>query len=187
MHCNNYSVGSNAKIHLDNHAQRLRLSKARAVFSGQENRGFRKGMVGTCCRGAGSQNINESQQAQNRSGQRRKRTSAFYRVRIAMRPGVANVRAGNVSAYQDYAEELENTSSRWERLGKVGAVARSIDRCAGIVGQHGVYCQSARQPGKPAMDVQLISRQIADAKELIIDVMRDLKPVQPGIQSAGHE
>ena len=23
-----------------------------------------------------------------------------------------------------------------------------------LVGQHGVYCQSARQPGKPAMDIQ---------------------------------
>lgn len=26
-----------------------------------------------------------------------------------------------------------------------------------LVGQHGVYCQSARQPGKPKMDVQMIS------------------------------
>lgn len=44
-----------------------------------------------------------------------------------------------------------------------------------LVGQHGVYCQSARQPGKPAMDVQIISKQIADAKELVIDVMTRLK------------
>ncbi len=34
-----------------------------------------------------------------------------------------------------------------------------------LVGQHGVYCQSARHPVKPAMDIQIISRSIADAKE----------------------
>jgi hypothetical protein len=44
-----------------------------------------------------------------------------------------------------------------------------------LVGQHGVYCQSARQPGKPAMDIQIISKSIADAKELIAGVMEELK------------
>ena len=40
-----------------------------------------------------------------------------------------------------------------------------------LVGQHGVYCQSARQPGKPAMDIQLITKSISDAKDLISGVM----------------
>jgi len=40
-----------------------------------------------------------------------------------------------------------------------------------LVGQHGVYCQSARQPGKPAMDVQLISTAILHAKELLSSVL----------------
>ncbi len=44
-----------------------------------------------------------------------------------------------------------------------------------LVGQHGVYCQSARQPGKPAMDIQIILKSINDAKELISDVMTELK------------
>ncbi len=44
-----------------------------------------------------------------------------------------------------------------------------------LVGQHGVYCQSARQPGKPAMDIQLISKSITDAKELIAGVMAEIK------------
>ena len=44
-----------------------------------------------------------------------------------------------------------------------------------LVGQHGVYCQSARQPGKPAMDVQIIAKSIADAKEVIAGVMLELK------------
>jgi len=44
-----------------------------------------------------------------------------------------------------------------------------------LVGQHGVYCQSARQPGKPAMDVQMIDKCLQDAKELISGVMVELK------------
>lgn len=44
-----------------------------------------------------------------------------------------------------------------------------------LVGQHGVYCQSARQPGKPAMDIQLITKSITDAKDLISSVMTELK------------
>jgi apolipoprotein N-acyltransferase len=44
-----------------------------------------------------------------------------------------------------------------------------------LVGQHGVYCQSARQPGKPKMDVQLIAKNIEQAKDLVSSVMMELK------------
>ena len=44
-----------------------------------------------------------------------------------------------------------------------------------LVGQHGVYCQSARQPGKPAMDIQIVIKGITDAKELIASVMDELR------------
>ena len=44
-----------------------------------------------------------------------------------------------------------------------------------LVGQHGVYCQSMRQPGKPAMDIQVITKSIVDAKDLIASVMAELK------------
>jgi hypothetical protein len=47
-----------------------------------------------------------------------------------------------------------------------------------LVGQHGVYCQSARQPGIPAMDVQLIMKGITDAKELVTSVMEELRKEQ---------
>ncbi len=47
-----------------------------------------------------------------------------------------------------------------------------------LVGQHGVYCQSARQPGKPAMDIQIISKALSDAKELVIGAMDELKRPQ---------
>ena len=44
-----------------------------------------------------------------------------------------------------------------------------------LVGQHGVYCQSARQAGKPAMDVQIITQLIEGAKELTIEAMQEIK------------
>ncbi len=44
-----------------------------------------------------------------------------------------------------------------------------------LVGQHGVYCQSARQPGKPKMDVQIIAKNIEQAKDLVSSVMIGLK------------
>ena len=44
-----------------------------------------------------------------------------------------------------------------------------------LVGQHGVYCQSNRQPGKPAMDLQIILDTLNTSKELISSVMEELK------------
>ncbi|HEU5401538.1 MAG TPA: hypothetical protein VFU86_09285 [Terriglobales bacterium] len=44
-----------------------------------------------------------------------------------------------------------------------------------LVGQHGVYCQSARQPGKPAMDIQIIVNELSAAKELVSSVMEELR------------
>ena len=44
-----------------------------------------------------------------------------------------------------------------------------------LVGQHGVYCQSARQPGRPAMDIQIITKSLDQAKELVSSVMDELR------------
>src|ERR1035437_7239552 len=44
-----------------------------------------------------------------------------------------------------------------------------------MMGQHGVYCQSARQPGMPAMDIQIVMKGITDAKELISSVMEEIR------------
>jgi hypothetical protein len=49
-----------------------------------------------------------------------------------------------------------------------------------MVGQHGVYCESARQPGKPAMDIQIVMKSITDAKELISSVMEEIKREKEG-------
>jgi hypothetical protein len=40
-----------------------------------------------------------------------------------------------------------------------------------MVGQHGVYCQSARHTGKPTMDISMVLEQISDARELVQSVI----------------
>ena len=44
-----------------------------------------------------------------------------------------------------------------------------------LIGQHGVYCISNRNPSKPALDLQVVLQGINDAKELISSVMEELR------------
>jgi hypothetical protein len=81
-----------------------------------------------------------------------------------------------MSVYEDRRQELEEYEFRMglER-GRLAVTLDLLTDALVLVGQHGVYCQSARQPGKPAMDVQLISKSLTDAKELVTSVMSELK------------
>lgn len=44
-----------------------------------------------------------------------------------------------------------------------------------LVGQHGVYCQSQRNPSKPALDLETVLGGIEGAKSLIQDVMEEIR------------
>jgi len=44
-----------------------------------------------------------------------------------------------------------------------------------MVGQHGVYCTSSRNPSKPALDLQAVLGGIDGAKTLIQSVMEELR------------
>jgi hypothetical protein len=81
-----------------------------------------------------------------------------------------------MSVYRDHAQELETyeTEMGLER-GRLAVALDLLTDALVLVGQHGVYCQSARQPGKPAMDLQLILKGIEGSKELIASVMEEMK------------
>ncbi len=83
---------------------------------------------------------------------------------------------GEMTVYRDHKTELEKYEFQMgvER-GRLALTLDLLTDALVLVGQHGVYCQSARQPGKPAMDIQLISKQIVDAKELVAGVIGELK------------
>jgi hypothetical protein len=81
-----------------------------------------------------------------------------------------------VSVYDERREELEKHEFMMGvSRGRLAVTLDVLTDALVLVGQHGVYCQSARQPGKPAMDVQLIVKSITDAKDLISGVMAELK------------
>ena len=81
-----------------------------------------------------------------------------------------------MSVYQDRHEELEKHEFMMGvRRGRMAVTLDVLTDALVLVGQHGVYCQSARQPGKPAMDIQMITKSISDAKELISSVLEELK------------
>jgi len=44
-----------------------------------------------------------------------------------------------------------------------------------MVGQHGVYCASTRNPSKPALDLQAVLAGMEGAKQLIQSVMEELR------------
>ncbi len=44
-----------------------------------------------------------------------------------------------------------------------------------LIGQHGVYCVSGRNPSKPALDLEVVLSEINGAKELIQTVMEQLR------------
>lgn len=80
------------------------------------------------------------------------------------------------SVFLDLKEEIEK--SEFQHGATVGRLLVALDVLTDsliLVGQHGVYCQSARQPGKPAMDVQMIQSGILQAKELLQSVVETAK------------
>lgn len=81
-----------------------------------------------------------------------------------------------MSVYEERRDELEKHEFMMglER-GRLAVTLDLLTDALVLVGQHGVYCQSARQPGKPAMDIQMISKCLTDAKELVSGVMTELK------------
>lgn len=81
-----------------------------------------------------------------------------------------------MSVYDDRKEALEQHEFQMglER-GRLAVTLDLLTDALVLVGQHGVYCQSARQAGKPAMDIQIISKCITDAKELVASVITELK------------
>jgi hypothetical protein len=44
-----------------------------------------------------------------------------------------------------------------------------------LVGQHGVYCASTRNPSQPALDLQAVLGGVEGAKELIQSVMESIR------------
>jgi len=80
------------------------------------------------------------------------------------------------SVFDDQRETLEKHEFM---LGvERGRLAVTLDMLTDaliLIGQHGVYCTSTRNPTIPALDIQTVLQQMTGAKELIQSVMQELE------------
>lgn len=84
--------------------------------------------------------------------------------------------AASSSAFDAHKEELERYELMFGQ--QRGRLAVSLDRLTNalvLVGQHGVYCTSQRNPTVPAMDLRMIAQELTHAKELVQSVMEELR------------
>ena len=81
-----------------------------------------------------------------------------------------------MSIFHDRRDELEKFEFM---MGPArGRLAVSLDALTDaliLIGQHGVYCASNRNPSKPALDLETVMGEINGAKELIQSVMQELE------------
>ena len=77
-----------------------------------------------------------------------------------------------MSAFDKHADALEQHEMMMgASSGRLAVALDLLTDALAMVGQHGVYCQSARRPGKPSMDIALVLEHITDAKELLQSVI----------------
>ncbi len=78
--------------------------------------------------------------------------------------------------------ELQMGTSR----GRLAVALDSLTDALTMVGQHGIYCQSNRRPGLPALDLQIVLRSLNDAKELVSSVMDELRLARETTRAPGR-
>jgi hypothetical protein len=68
------------------------------------------------------------------------------------------------------ALEVHETMMGSDR-GRLAVALDLLTDALAMIGQHGVYCQSSRMPGRPTLDIAIVLEQIGDAKELVQTVI----------------
>ena len=77
-----------------------------------------------------------------------------------------------MSAFDKHRDSLEvHETMMGSSRGRLAVALDLLTDTLAMVGQHGVYCQSARTPGKPTLDIALALEQIGDVKELLQSVI----------------
>src|SRR5579859_3704453 len=81
-----------------------------------------------------------------------------------------------MSVFDDHKEELDKYEFMMgPARGRLAVTMDMLTDALILVGQHGVYCTSNRNPAKPAMDLQTVLSSINGAKELVSSVMEELR------------
>lgn len=81
-----------------------------------------------------------------------------------------------MSIFYDRQQELEKYEFMMgEARGRLAVTLDALTDALILVGQHGVYCASNRNPTVPALDLQAVLANITGAKELVSSVMEKLR------------
>jgi hypothetical protein len=81
-----------------------------------------------------------------------------------------------MSIFYDRRQELEKYEFMMgEPRGRLAVTLDALTDALILVGQHGVYCASTRNPAVPALDLQAVLANINGAKELVASVMERLR------------
>jgi hypothetical protein len=84
-----------------------------------------------------------------------------------------------MSIFHERRDELEKHEFMMGTArGRLAVALDALTDALILVGQHGVYCVSNRNPSKPALDLQTVTGEINGAKQLIQSVMEELRQVR---------
>jgi hypothetical protein len=97
------------------------------------------------------------------------------------KPETAFYRHGDVLHAR--GEELEREIfMRGEARGRLSVALDVLTDALVLVGQHGVYCTSSRNPAVPKLDLQAVLAGIGGAKELVAEAMDRLQKDKDGLR-----
>lgn len=89
-----------------------------------------------------------------------------------------------MSIFDDRRQELERHEFMMgEARGRLAVTMDVLTDALILIGQHGVYCRSARNPALPALDLQAVLANIHGAKELVSSVMEKLREEREAAQT----
>ena len=88
-----------------------------------------------------------------------------------------------MSVFYDRRQELEKHEFMMgEARGRLAVTLDVLTDALVLIGQHGVYCTSARNPAVPALDLQAVTANITGAKELVASVIEKLRLEKEAIE-----
>jgi hypothetical protein len=79
-------------------------------------------------------------------------------------------------AFDEHKDELDHYETMMgPHRGRLAVSLDLLTNALILVGQHGVYCHTNRDPNVPVMDIRIIQAEINKAKELIQSVMESIR------------
>lgn len=81
-----------------------------------------------------------------------------------------------MSIFDERSEALEQHEFMMGKArGRLAVALDALTDALVLVGQHGIYCVSQRNPSQPALDLKAVTQEIDGAKALIQSVMEELR------------